>query len=96
MNVLFTIAVLAVLAMWALAVYGRLHRQRREILMEWKQLDAREKAGDAALDGTHYNQLAAAYNAAIEGFPENLIAGLAGFRPAQMWANSEPRMANSA
>ncbi len=88
MNVLFTIAVLAVLAMWALAVYGRLHRQRREILMEWKQLEAPEKTGDAK-DGSRYNRLAADYNAAIEAFPGIIIAGLAGFRPAQMWANSE-------
>jgi len=87
-NVLFTIAVLAVLAMWALAVYSRLNRLRRQILVEWKQVDAREKAGEADVDGTRYNQLAAAYNAAIEGFPDNIVAGLAGFRPAQMFVSS--------
>ena len=47
MNVLFTIAVLAVLALWALAIYNRLQRLRRLIWSEWKQLDAREKAGAA-------------------------------------------------
>jgi len=88
-NVLFTIAVLAVLAMWALAVYNRLRRLRRQILAEWKQLDAREKAGDAGVDGTRYNELAAAYNAAIDGFPDNLIAGLAGFRPAQKFVKTQ-------
>ena len=90
MNVLFTLAVLAALAMWGLAVYNRLHRLRRQILSEWKQLDAREKAGDAGVDGKRYNDLAAAYNAALEAFPENIVAGLAGFRPAQMFVSSQP------
>lgn len=90
MNVLFTLAVLAALAMWGLAVYNRLHRLRRQILGEWKQLDAREKAGDAGVDGQRYNELAVAYNTALEAFPENIIAGLAGFRPAQMFVRSQP------
>lgn len=88
MNVLFTIAVLAIAALWALAIYSRLHRLRRQILTEWKQLDAREKAGEAGVDGTRYNELAAAYNATLEGFPENIVAGLAGFRPAQKFVSS--------
>jgi len=88
-NVLFTIAIIAVLAMWALTVYSRLNRLRRQILAEWKPLDAREKAGEPAVDGTRYNQLAAAYNAALEGFPENMVAMAAGFRPAQKWASPE-------
>ena len=89
MNVLFTIAVVAVLAMWALAVYARLNRLRRQILAEWKKLDAREQAGDTAVDGTRYNELAAAYNVALEGFPDNIIAMAAGFRPAQMFVSSK-------
>lgn len=89
MNVLITIAVLALLAMWALAIYNRLHRLRRQILTEWKQLDAREKAGDPAVDGARYNHLAAAYNAALETFPDSLIASLAGFRPAQKFVKSQ-------
>jgi len=87
-NVLFTVAVLAVVALWALAIHNRLHRLRRQILIEWKKLDAREKAGEAGVDGARYNELAAAYNAALEGFPENIIAGLAGFRPAQKFVSS--------
>ncbi len=90
MNVLFTLAVLAVVAMWAMAVYSRLLRLRREILHEWKRLEAREKAGEAGLDGARYNALARAYNNRLEGFPDNLIAGLAGFRPAQMFVTSKP------
>lgn len=89
MNVLFTIAVFAVLAMWALAVHNRLRRLRRQILVEWQALEARETAGDPGADGKRYNQLAAAYNATIEGFPDNIIAGLAGFRPAQMFVKSQ-------
>lgn len=85
MNVLFTLAVLAVVAMWAMAVYRRLLRLRREILNEWKQLEAREKAADAGLDGARYNALARIYNDRLERFPDNIIAGLAGFRPAQMF-----------
>ena len=88
MNVLFTLAVLAALAVWGLAIFNRLHRLRRQILGEWKQLDAREKAGDAGVEGTRYNELAAASNAALEAFPENIIAGLAGFRPAQMFVSA--------
>ena len=90
MNVLFTIAILAVLATWGLAVYHRLDRLRRQILSEWTQLAARETAGDAGVDGKRYNELAAAYNAALEAFPENLIAKLAGFRPALMFVSSQP------
>jgi hypothetical protein len=88
-NVLLTLAFLAAVAMWALAIYNRLHRLRRQILSEWKQLDAREKAGDPAVDGARYNQLAVAYNAALEAFPDNLVAGLAGFRPAQKFVKSQ-------
>lgn len=88
MSVIFTIAVMVGVGMWVLASYTRLHRLRRQIFSEWKQLDAREKAGEAT-DGSRYNQLAAAYNAALAAFPQNLIAGLAGFRPAQMFVSSQ-------
>lgn len=88
MNVLFTLAIFAVAAMWALAIYSRLVRLRRQILLEWKQLEAREKAGDPAADGKRYNELAVAYNTTLAGFPENIIAGLAGFRPAQMFVKT--------
>lgn len=89
MNVLITLAFLAVVATWALAVYSRLHRLRRQILNEWRQLDAREKAGETGIDGSRYNQLAAAYNKALVGFPENVIAAMAGFRPAQMFVSAK-------
>ena len=88
MNVIVTIVFLAGVGMWALASYTRLDRLRRQIFSEWKHLDAREKAGEAT-DGTRYNQLATAYNAALDAFPQNLIAGLAGFRPAQMFVSSK-------
>lgn len=90
MNVLFTLAILAVLALWGLAIYRRLLRLRRQILLEWKQLEAREKAGDPAADGKRYNELAVAYNTTLAGFPENIIAGFAGFRPAQMFVRTKP------
>ena len=89
MSVLFTLAVLAAVATWGVAIYNRLHRLRRLIWSEWKQLDAREGAGETGIDGTRYNQLAASYNSALESFPENIIAGLAGFRPAQMFVSGQ-------
>ena len=88
MNVLFTVGVLAGVGMWALASYTRLHRLRGQIFSEWKALDAREKAGQGT-DGTRYNQLATAYNAALAAFPQNIIAGLAGFHPAQMFVSNQ-------
>lgn len=88
MNVLFTVVVLAGVGMWALASYTRLHRLRGQIFSEWKALDAREKAGQPT-DGTRYNKLAATYNAALDAFPQNIIAGLAGFHPAQMFVSSQ-------
>ena len=88
MNVLFTVVVLAGVGMWALASYTRLHRLRVQIFSEWKALDAREKAGQGT-DGTRYNQLATAYNAALAAFPQNIIAGLAGFHPAQMFVSNQ-------
>jgi hypothetical protein len=87
-NVLFTVVVLAGVGMWALASYTRLHRLRGQIFSEWKALDAREKAGQPT-DGTRYNKLAATYNAALDAFPQNIIAGLAGFHPAQMFVSSQ-------
>lgn len=87
MNVLLTIAVLIGVGLWALAGYNRLFRLRRQILSEWQQLAAREKAGQST-DGTRYNELASAYNLALGVFPQNIIAGLAGFRPAQKFVSS--------
>lgn len=87
MNVIFTIVVLLAAGAWALTIYNRLVRLRAEIRVEFKRLEASEQT-DA--DGTRYNQLAASYNAALEAFPENIIAGLAGFRPAQMFVSSKP------
>ena len=58
-NVLFTIAVLAVVGMWAMMIYNRLHRLRRQILSEWKKLDARERAGEAGIDGGGWRDILA-------------------------------------
>jgi hypothetical protein len=84
-SVLFTIAVLAGAAMWALAIYHRLSRMRRQILAEWQQLAARKTRGEPGVDGTRYNELAASYNAARETFPDSLVASLARFGRAHVF-----------
>jgi hypothetical protein len=81
-NVLVTLAVLAVLAMWGLAVYNRLVRLRSQIKTAWKQLDAGRKEGDAAGARQTYNDVVVKYNDALQTFPANIVAGLVGFHAA--------------
>ena len=85
MNVLFTIAVLAAAAMWGLAAYTRLVRLRALVKAEFKRLEASPQT-DA--DGQRYNDVAERYNSAREAFPSNIVAAVAGFRPAQMFVNT--------
>ena len=85
MNVLFTIVVLAAAAMWGLAAYSRLVRLRAQVRAEFKRLD---KSPQADADGKRYNDVAETYNRALQAFPANVIASMAGFRPAQMFVNT--------
>ena len=80
MNVLFTVFVLAVAAMWALAVYRRLTLLREQVKLAWKRLEANQS--DEAVR-TVYNKHVAQYNAALEAFPANIIGPTAGFKPAK-------------
>jgi hypothetical protein len=80
MQVLLTIGLIAVVAGWFLAVQQRLERLRREVKAAWALLES-DQANDAVR--AVYNKHVAAYNAKLEAFPSNLIAPLAGYKPAR-------------
>jgi hypothetical protein len=87
LSVLFTLAVLAVAAMWGMAVFTRLVRLRGLVTRAWKLLDAQLKEGGEAATTESarkvYNDSVIAYNAALLAFPANIIAGMAGFHAAK-------------
>ena len=80
MNVLFTLGVIAVLAMWALAVLTRLSRLREQVKQAWKRLEA-DRSSEAVRNV--YNRHVALYNAALEAFPANIVGPAGGFKPAR-------------
>jgi hypothetical protein len=79
-QVLLTIILIGVAVAWALAVQQRLERLRREVRAAWKILEL-DQMNDAVK--AVYNRHVAAYNAALETFPANIVAPLAGFKPAR-------------
>jgi hypothetical protein len=80
MQVLVTIVLIAAAAAWLIAVYQRLERLRSEVKAAWKLLEPNQN-NDAAR--SVYNKHVASYNAALEAFPANIVAPLAGFKPAR-------------
>ena len=80
MNVVFTLVVFAAVAVWAFAVYNRLLRLRDRVKEAWRHLEA-DRANESAR--TVYNRSVETYNTALDGFPANVIAMAAGFKPAQ-------------
>ena len=80
MNVLFTVAVIAAVAAWALLVYRRLAALRTQVKLAWKRLEA-DQANEAIK--TVYNKHVTIYNAALGAFPAYLVAPLAGLKPAR-------------
>ena len=80
MNVLFTLAVVAVLAAWASAVYARLARLRGQVKQAWTRLA--DDTSNVAVR-TVYNKHVDLYNAALEAFPANLVGPASGFKPAR-------------
>ena len=80
MNVLFTVAVLAVAGVWALAVYVRLARLREQVKLAWKRLEA-DQSNDAVK--SVYNKHVTIYNDALNAFPANLVGPAAGFKAAK-------------
>ena len=86
MNVLFTLAVLAIAGLWGTAVYARLVRLRNRVRNAWRLLEAELKAGESATATASrkvYNDAVVSYNAALQAFPANIIAGLSGFHAAK-------------
>ena len=80
MNVLFTLAVFAVAAAWALMVYRRLVWLRNQVKLAWTRLDA-DQSNEAIR--TVYNKHVVMYNDALESFPANIVAMVAGLKPAR-------------
>ena len=78
MNVLFTIAVIAVVVMWAVAVLTRLSRLREQVKQAWKRLET-DRSNEAVRNV--YNKYVDLYNAALDGFPANVIGPASGFKP---------------
>jgi hypothetical protein len=79
-NVLFTLVVFAVAAAWALMVYRRLVWLRNQVKLAWTRLDA-DQSNEAIK--TVYNKHVVMYNDALESFPANIVAMVAGLKPAR-------------
>lgn len=86
MNILFTIVLIAALAMWALAVFNRLARLREEVKLAWKRLEANQD--DEAVRSV-YNRHVAIYNDALAAFPASVIGPAAGFKPARRFEKAD-------
>ena len=80
MNVLVTIALIVIVAMWAITVYSRLVRLRSAVAEAWQRLET-DQANAAARKV--YNDRVNNYNTSLEVFPAYLVAPLAGLRPAR-------------
>lgn len=80
MNVLVTVVFFAGIAVWWFAVYNRLLRLRDRVREAWRHLEA-DQSNDSAK--TVYNRCVDVYNAALDGFPANVVALTAGFKPAR-------------
>jgi hypothetical protein len=79
-NVLITLALIVILAMWATTVYSRLARLKHGVKEAWQRLETDK--GNSALRKV-YNERVGKYNAALEAFPAYLIAPLTGLSPAR-------------
>jgi len=79
-NVLFTLAVLAAVAAWAMMVYRRLAKLREQVRLAWKRLEP-DQSNEAVK--SVYNKHVKLYNEALESFPAYLIFPLAGLKPAK-------------
>jgi hypothetical protein len=79
-QVLLTIGVLAVIALWGIAVVRRLEKMRGEITHAWKRLEV-DQSNEAVK--TVYNRHVVKYNEALGSFPAYLFGPLFGFKPAR-------------
>jgi hypothetical protein len=79
-NVVVTLVFFAAVALWGFAVYNRLLRLRERVKEAWRLLEA-DQTNESAK--TVYNRAVDAYNTALDGFPANVVAMAAGFKPAR-------------
>lgn len=86
MNVILTVVLIAIVALWALAVFNRLSRLREEVKLAWKRLEADQR--DEAIR-TVYNRHVAIYNDALAAFPANIVGPAAGFKPARRFEKAD-------
>ena len=80
MSVLLTLAVLAIVGVWALTVIRRVSALREQVKLAWKRLEV-DQSNEAIK--SVYNKHVTLYNNALESFPAYLIAPLAGLKPAR-------------
>ena len=80
MQVLLTVGLITVIALWAFAALRRLALMRTEVKLAWKKLEA-DQTNEAIR--SVYNKHVEKYNAALVNFPANVIGPVAGFRPAR-------------
>ena len=80
MQVLITVGLLLVFALWVFTALRRLAVMRTEVRLAWKKLEA-DQSNDAIRHV--YNKHVASYNTALDNFPANVIGPLAGFKPAR-------------
>ena len=85
MNVVLTIVIFAAIAVWAFAVYNRLLRLRERVKAAWRRLEPQQD--DRAL-GDVYNACVKSYNDTLDTFPANVVAMVAGLKPARQWRAS--------
>jgi hypothetical protein len=79
-QVALTVGLIGVLAGWAFVVIRRLGLMREEVKLAWQRLEA-DRDNEAVKNV--YNKHVSTYNGALEGFPANVIAPLAGLKPAR-------------
>jgi len=79
-NVIFTLFVMAAAAAWGFVVYSRLLRLRERVKDAWRHLEA-DQTNESVK--AVYNRSVDSYNTALDGFPANVVAMLAGLKPAR-------------
>jgi hypothetical protein len=93
-SVLATVFVLLLMLLWGISSYKRLVGLRIRVVNAWKHLNVQSRRSqyeDPAVEaavadaGRSYNELARKYNAAIQVFPNNLVAAVGHFRSAELF-----------
>lgn len=80
MQVLITVGLIAIAAIWVMALMRRLTEMRAQITLAWKKLES-DPSNEAIK--TVYNKHVNTYNDALDAFPTNIVAMFGGFKPAR-------------